>query len=146
MDANEDIQLLMTYMSSIDGAGHKFGPDSREVNEALKDVDRAVGQLIKELRGRNLENLVDLVIVSDHGLANQPDEKTIYLDDYIPDFESLVDWVDYGPVTSIVPSSKGEAHSTLLRSIRCNRAVSEIKGRCFGKESSRRSLFERGHS
>lgn len=95
-------EFVALYISEVDEAGHSKGPNSRETDDALKRVDSAIEKLLHGLEERNL--LTDLMIVSDHGIAEQK------LDQYIPiehllSEQSRMDilWADYGPVSSIIP-------------------------------------------
>jgi predicted AlkP superfamily pyrophosphatase or phosphodiesterase len=81
------------YFSSVDTDGHKFGPDSAEVNAALADVDVALGRLMDGIRTRKLENAVDLIIVSDHGMAATSADRAIDLDKVIDPKAVRMDWL-----------------------------------------------------
>ena len=97
--------FISMYLSLVDDAGHMFGPESPEVNEALREVDDGIGRLLTGLKDRNLHEKINLVIVSDHGMINIPDDEKfhVYLDDFIYEMKERVQWVDYGPMTSIIP-------------------------------------------
>ena len=73
-------RFLTLYFSTIDDAGHQYGPDSAEVKAAVAEVDEAIGQLIAGLEQQNLYNEVNLLLVSDHGMAEVPSEQTIIVD------------------------------------------------------------------
>jgi predicted AlkP superfamily pyrophosphatase or phosphodiesterase len=75
--------FLTLYIDKIDSAGHHEGPDSPAVNAALAEVDVAIGQLIAGLKQRGLDDVIDLIIVADHGMMALAPERTIYIDDYI---------------------------------------------------------------
>ena len=60
-------QLLTTYIPNIDEMGHAGGPDSESVQSALKLVDGFIGDVVAALDQRNLNDIVNLLIVSDHG-------------------------------------------------------------------------------
>jgi predicted AlkP superfamily pyrophosphatase or phosphodiesterase len=60
-------QLITAYIPDIDHAGHKGGPFSTEVEEALNLVDHFIGGLVESLAQRNLSEIINVVIVSDHG-------------------------------------------------------------------------------
>lgn len=94
-------KFLSLYFSAVDDAGHGFGPDSAQLNAALKDVDYAVDLLITGLKNRALFDKINIIIVSDHGMVEV--KRHIYLDDLIEDLDERVEWVDYGPVASIQP-------------------------------------------
>src|SRR3546814_15693392 len=41
--------FVTLYFDIVDTAGHRFGPDSVEVNEAIGKVDESIGELIADL-------------------------------------------------------------------------------------------------
>ncbi len=75
--------FLTLYVSPVDGAGHDFGPDSWQVNQAIARVDSTVGRLIAGLAQRGLADSVNLVIVSDHGMTALAPDRVIRLDDFV---------------------------------------------------------------
>jgi predicted AlkP superfamily pyrophosphatase or phosphodiesterase len=82
--------LITLYFSEVDHAGHEFGPDSEQVRAAVQDVDQEVGVLREGMAKLNLP--VDVVVVSDHGMAKVQGE-WITLEQYFPDaaaFEKVV--------------------------------------------------------
>jgi predicted AlkP superfamily pyrophosphatase or phosphodiesterase len=56
--------FLAGYVSIIDSIGHKFGPDSQEVNDALKSADEYVKNLLNKIEERNLTDIVNIIFVS----------------------------------------------------------------------------------
>jgi predicted AlkP superfamily pyrophosphatase or phosphodiesterase len=85
--------FLTLYMSDVDTAGHRHGPDAPEVDQAVERVDAALGHFVVGLERQGLLDEVDLIVVSDHGLAATPREQTIFLDDYLDlDTVTVVDW------------------------------------------------------
>lgn len=103
---DEEIQpgLLALYLSDADDAGHWAGPESSELAGALNVIDNAILELLEGLDRRNLRDNTDFIIVSDHGMTRQLEEKLIPIEYLItgPILEKL-DWIDCGPVTSIIP-------------------------------------------
>ena len=55
--------------------GHEFGPDAPQTRDAVKQLDDLMGQL--QTRLSKLEQDVNLVIVSDHGMAHVNPEQSI---------------------------------------------------------------------
>ncbi|KAK7468996.1 hypothetical protein VKT23_003492 [Stygiomarasmius scandens] len=80
-------QLVMAYEPSLDQAGHATGPMSARVNRTLAEVDLFANQLHLGLVERNLTDIVDIVFVSDHGMADTAHPTLIYIDD--PDMLGL---------------------------------------------------------
>lgn len=75
-------QFITLYFDQVDHQAHEHGPDSKEVDEALHQTDAALGRLIDGLKQRDLFDQVNLVIVSDHGMAPVANGHTIYLDEF----------------------------------------------------------------
>ena len=60
--------LIVGYFSTIDDAGHRFGPDSKQVANAIKDIDDIIGLLIESIAlETNLK--ANVIVVSDHGMT-----------------------------------------------------------------------------
>lgn len=64
MELEDRPTFLAGYVSIIDSAGHRFGPDSQEVNEALKIADGFVKNLLNKIEERNLTDIVNIIFVS----------------------------------------------------------------------------------
>jgi predicted AlkP superfamily pyrophosphatase or phosphodiesterase len=107
-------RLLITYFDVVDRRGHEFGPDAPETDAAIGQVDSAIGALVAGIEARGLGGQVNLVIVSDHGMAVVAKERTIYLDDYLD--LSRVEVIDWSPVAALAPRAGGDPewlHSAL---------------------------------
>ncbi|KTF89556.1 hypothetical protein cypCar_00016788 [Cyprinus carpio] len=79
------------YFEEPDTAGHRYGPMSSQVIEALLNVDRVIGLLMEGLKQRQLHKCVNLVLVSDHAIAlcqytcRKPDQPMRpYLKEHLP--------------------------------------------------------------
>ena len=78
---DERPSLITLYFSDVDSAGHNFGPDSAEVNEAITKVDNELGALLVGLAA--LPFGVNLIITSDHGMSAVNEAAVKYLEDWI---------------------------------------------------------------
>lgn len=86
--------MLTLYFSDVDQAGHGFSPDSKETEEAVKMVDDAIGKLAKGLKKRKVYDKVNLIVVSDHGMASVPQKNSIILDEmFDTSFAKHIFWV-----------------------------------------------------
>ena len=66
--------LVTLYFSSVDGAGHRAGPATPAVAEAVEGVDAALGRLLDGIDALPHREAVSVVLVSDHGMAaTRPD-------------------------------------------------------------------------
>ena len=91
-------QLIAAYVPNVDGDGHRYGPNSTEIRQTISDADAMIGGILKGLQERNLTNIVNVVVVSDHGMATTDVSRMIQLEDLIDPAElSHVDgWPLYG--------------------------------------------------
>jgi len=123
MDEEPEQNLSVLYFDEVDHAGHVYGPDSREVMRSLKSVDRAIGDLLNQLKKRDNFDEYNIVIVSDHGMTEASDDKKIYLDKIIPFIAKMTVWADYGPIAAMIPKPEYKHHLGVIlkRAIRKHR-------------------------
>ncbi len=74
--------IITLYYSDVDHAGHDHSPDSDAVKEAIATVDSCLARLVEGLKKRGIEDRVNLIIVSDHGMAPVDPKNVVALDDY----------------------------------------------------------------
>jgi len=61
--------MVMLYNEHLDNKGHDYGPNSPELKKALGEVDVQLYNFLQKLTERNLDDTVNVMIVSDHGMA-----------------------------------------------------------------------------
>lgn len=93
------------YFDATDVAGHHYGPVSPEVDAAIAETDRAIGQLVAGLAALRLP--ANLVIVSDHGMAATGPSRTVPLDDFLRAEDGRA--LEVGPIATIYPAAGREA-------------------------------------
>jgi len=76
-------RLITLYFHEADTAGHRFGPDSAELAAAVEQVDTALAQLLAGLKRLALEDVANLVMVSDHGMVEVSPDRVIVLSELI---------------------------------------------------------------
>jgi len=101
LDFDERPAFVSLYFSTIDRVGHNHGPDSPRIGRAVARVDTILGRLVEGLRQRRLLSSIDILIVSDHGMASTSSTRTIVLSDYLDLSKVQID--DRNPVASIRP-------------------------------------------
>ncbi len=74
--------MISMHFSVTDDAGHEFGPDSEETRYAALEVDALIARLVDGLKARGIEQRVNLIIVSDHGMAPVYSKNATFLDDH----------------------------------------------------------------
>ncbi|GMM36348.1 nucleotide diphosphatase/phosphodiesterase [Saccharomycopsis crataegensis] len=82
-DISSRPELILGYVPTIDSIGHKYGVSGKQLENGLKYVDNFVETVILELQSRNLSDIVNLIIVSDHGMAPTSDDRLIMIDNLI---------------------------------------------------------------
>ncbi|KAF1975374.1 Phosphodiest-domain-containing protein [Bimuria novae-zelandiae CBS 107.79] len=91
-------QLIMTYVPNVDADGHMYGPNSTEIRQTINDADTMVGNILKGLEARNLTDIVNVVIVSDHGMATTDTSRLVQLEDLVDpnEIEHIDGWPHFG--------------------------------------------------
>lgn len=96
---NADFATL--YFSDVDSRGHSYGPNSPEVDEAVVEADRLLGYLLDKIDKLGLAGRLNVLITSDHGMAELSDDKVVFLDEMINmDDVRVIDWT---PVAMLQP-------------------------------------------
>lgn len=99
-------QFLLLYFDEVDTAGHATGPDSPELTAALRNVDRDIAKLIEGIE--SLGQPANIVVTSDHGMAETRNSRTIELDAIVGAGNYTL--VEAGPYASLAPVPGREAH------------------------------------
>jgi len=106
LPAHERPQFIAAYVPNIDVAGHAFGPNTTGTNDAVVKVDKMLHDLFSGIEARNLTNIVDIVVVSDHGMASTDRSRLIYLDDLLPaPIDDLFTHTDGWPLYGLRPKT-----------------------------------------
>ena len=86
--AEDQPRLAAIYFDRVDSVAHNHGPENEAVAEAVAEMDGYVAQLVAGLEARGLLETTNIIIVSDHGMAQLSDERIVAVDDWI-DFERV---------------------------------------------------------
>lgn len=89
------------YFSFVDSRGHQYGPDAPEVDEAVRDMDTLLGVLLDKVEETGLSESLNMILVSDHGMASTNEERVIFIEDLI-DLDD-VEMESWTPVALIQP-------------------------------------------
>ncbi|XP_054162379.1 glycerophosphocholine cholinephosphodiesterase ENPP6-like [Oppia nitens] len=107
---SEEWHLGLIYYEAIDALGHAFGPQSKERIEAVQEFDKLLNSLQDEIEKRNLDNEVNVVVVSDHGMIEVDESKNTKM----INIENIVDandvevMLDRGTTSFIIPKPNKE--------------------------------------
>ncbi|KAL8926874.1 MAG: hypothetical protein Q9208_002683 [Pyrenodesmia sp. 3 TL-2023] len=106
-------QFIAAYVPVVDADGHKYGPNSTEIKATIKRVDTMLHNLFKGLDERNLTKIVNIVVVSDHGMATTSTNRLIQLDDLVN--LNLVDRIDGWPLYGLRPKNLADLQGLYAR-------------------------------
>jgi predicted AlkP superfamily pyrophosphatase or phosphodiesterase len=118
LPANKRPTFLTLYFSDVDSAGHDFSPDSPETRNAVLKVDHDIAGLLDGLKHRGILEQVNLIIISDHGMAIQDPNHTIVLDELFDTrLAEKIFWT--GEIVSIFPKQgkEDEIRQTLAKAL-----------------------------
>lgn len=107
-------RFITLYFHHVDEAAHSHGPHSGEAYAAQRAVDAALGQLLEGLDARGLAGAVNLILVSDHGLAEVAAANTVVVEEMADPAD--VEVVTTGQVVGFIPKPGREtaAQAALL--------------------------------
>lgn len=95
-------QLLTLYFEQYDVASHLDGARSERAMSALRRIDDAIARVRDGLRARGLLTRSDLVVVSDHGMADVPRDQRVWLEDVLDPALYETEW--WGTMLSLRPN------------------------------------------
>ncbi len=94
-----EFNFCQLYYHEPDSTGHKFGPNSTEVLEAVEKVNDGIAYLLQRVAAvPGLKEQLNIIITADHGMAYIPIENRIDLYKKIPDIETY----KHNPSASVV--------------------------------------------
>ncbi len=107
--------LYLLYLDQVDVIGHKYGPDSPEINAAISEADAAIGRLVDGMKARGIT--ANILVVSDHGLTSVSPQRTYFLSDLLgrdglaPDARSdpRYELIYWGSIALVRPLPGGDA-------------------------------------
>ena len=117
LPADQRPAVIAFYLEETNAAGHAFGPGSPELAAAVRLLDGRLGALMDRLKADDLP--VNLIVVSDHGMAPVSPDRVMILDDYLDlstvqiDFQSSAVGLRAlkGTVSDIVKELSGLPHA-----------------------------------
>jgi predicted AlkP superfamily pyrophosphatase or phosphodiesterase len=74
LGASSRADLLVVSLATVDAVGHQYGPDSRELHDAVLRADRAVGRFLDSLLAVRDPARVVVALTSDHGVTRMPEQ------------------------------------------------------------------------
>ena len=96
--------LVTLYFDEPDHTGHNFGPLSAETKKAVIKMDSIMGAISRRLDQLEIGKKINLIIVSDHGMANISNDKKVAVLDYLKP-----EWLGYKAVVNPIMSLQAKA-------------------------------------
>ncbi|XP_053197115.1 ectonucleotide pyrophosphatase/phosphodiesterase family member 7-like [Scomber japonicus] len=104
----QDLDFVSLYFGEPDTTGHKYGPDSPERREMVKQVDRTVGYIRDRIEHHGLTERLNIIMTADHGMSTvlRGEQVNEIILSKIPGFsfkDIKFHLVDYGPSGMLLP-------------------------------------------
>ncbi|KAH7316599.1 alkaline-phosphatase-like protein [Stachybotrys elegans] len=96
-------QLIAAYVPNVDQDGHKYGPNSTEIRSTIAKVDGMMDDLFQGLEARNLTHIVNVIVVSDHGMATTDTTRLLQLEELVD--TSKIQHIDGWPLYGLRPKN-----------------------------------------
>ena len=96
--------FVTLYFDEPDHTGHNFGPLSPENKKMVIKMDSIMGELSRRLDQLSIGKQINLIIVSDHGMADISDDKKVAVLDYLKP-----EWLGYKDVINPIMSLQAKA-------------------------------------
>ncbi|XP_066107909.1 bis(5'-adenosyl)-triphosphatase ENPP4 isoform X1 [Saccopteryx bilineata] len=112
-NSDPPVTFATLYWEEPDASGHKYGPeDKKNMSKVLKEVDDLIGDLVYKLKMLGLWENLNVIITSDHGMAQCSQDRLINLDLCIDHSDYTL--IDLSPVAAILPKiNKTEVYNKL---------------------------------
>ena len=125
------------YFSEVDSYGHRFGPRAPEVGEAVRRVDDALRHFIEGLERLGIRDTTNLIVVSDHGMAEVGRSQAIDLKGLLSGLDTVaLQWSGAVAGFAVAPSE---------REIALNRLAGESHMTCWPKSEIPQRLHLSSH-
>jgi predicted AlkP superfamily pyrophosphatase or phosphodiesterase len=101
----------MIYFEEPDGVGHRFGPASEQTGRVVHVLDSLIGVLTTKIEQSPVAGRVNLIVTSDHGMAETSIDRMIRIDDHLKPswYERIV-----GSAPSSIFTREGYRDSVLI--------------------------------
>jgi predicted AlkP superfamily pyrophosphatase or phosphodiesterase len=99
-------QIIAAYVPNVDSDGHKYGPNSTEIRSTIEKVDQMLDTIFKGLEERHLADIVNVVVVSDHGMATTDVSRLVQLEDIVD--VTKIEHNDGWPLVGLRPKNPDE--------------------------------------
>ncbi|MEJ2506394.1 MAG: ectonucleotide pyrophosphatase/phosphodiesterase, partial [Ignavibacteriaceae bacterium] len=96
---NKRPHFITLYFELTDDVGHRYGPNSPQIDTAIASLDSTFGSLLNSLRNIQMIDSVNIILVSDHGMTDVSGDRIINIEEMLKGYD--VKYSNYGPVMMI---------------------------------------------
>ncbi len=114
-------QVLYVVFFAVDDAGHLNGPSSRKVDRTIKEVDDALGQLVRSIERSGGSDKTLYVLTSDHGMVPVARDLSSRIEAAIVDVDEEIPFRSFGRFVQIFPRTETQQKEVV-------RSVAQVKG------------------
>ncbi|MDP2303694.1 MAG: ectonucleotide pyrophosphatase/phosphodiesterase [Ignavibacteria bacterium] len=97
-------KFITLYFDAADTYGHRFGPNSKEIDFTIASLDSLIGNLVINLKKIEMYDSTNIILVSDHGMTEISKERFIDIDKILEGYNYKVD--GNGPMVFINSENK----------------------------------------
>ncbi len=83
--------FITLYFHDTDSYGHKYGPNSPEINQSIQRLDTLINYLNNKLLEIGMKDSTNIIIVSDHGMTEISEERTINIEEMLNNYNVRID-------------------------------------------------------
>ena len=94
--------VVGVYLAELDESGHFNEKNSQKLGQTIQEVDKIIKFLLDELNARSLRGSVNIVIFSDHGMAEISESKSVDISEHLNTSDVKV-FTDRGNMCNIWP-------------------------------------------
>ncbi|KJH41165.1 type I phosphodiesterase / nucleotide pyrophosphatase [Dictyocaulus viviparus] len=103
-------QMFLMRYAGVDNALKQFGAHSDEVEQAVARIDLYIHELQQKLEEYDLFTSTNLIVLSDHGLAQIEEEEQFYLEECLSDYSKVVKVVNIHSMLMVFTEPQDEGH------------------------------------
>nr|CDJ87169.1 Type I phosphodiesterase nucleotide pyrophosphatase phosphate transferase domain containing protein [Haemonchus contortus] len=103
-------QMFLLRYAGVDNALRQFGARSDEADQAIARIDLYIHELQQKLDEHNLFSSTNLVVLSDHGLAQIEEEEQFYLEECLSDYSKVIKVVNLHSMLMVFTEPEDEGH------------------------------------
>lgn len=103
-------QMFLLRYAGVDNALRQFGARSDEADQAIARVDLYIHELQEKLKEHDLFSSTNLIVLSDHGLAQIEEEEQFYLEECLSDYSKVTKVVNLHSMLMVFTEPEDEGH------------------------------------